>query len=204
LDELEKSIREKAKEIVEAQNGASQKSAVEAFKEQVEFQVDRTKSYEEQAKDLVGFKATEKAIQDEELTKGVTDRKKAEILNHADAHLKKEEAENKKADTLLQEANYGVYEGVATYAGIKKALPQKMQNILFPILGIVQIIILLLFGIPTSLICIIADEVESVITKLGSLAKASRRIVVATIVLGFLWIVYVVVKFFLEKRGIIL
>ncbi len=204
MDEMERAIREKAMEIVEQHENRQEKNAVEAFKQQVDFKIDCTKSYEEQAKDLIGVKATEKAIQDEDLTKGVTDRKKAEILNHADAHLKQEEAENKKADISLQEANYGVYEGVATYAGIKKPLPQKMQNILFPILGVVQIIILLFLGIPTSLICIISDEVESVITKLGSLAKASRRIVIATITFGFLWIVYVVIKFFLESKGIFL
>lgn len=204
MDDLEKSIREKARAVVEAQEKPKEQSAVEAFKQQVEFQVDRTKSYEEQAKDLVGLKATEKAIQDDDLTKGVTDRKKAEILNHADAHLKKEEAENKKADTLLQEANYGVYEGVATYAGIKKPLPQKMQNILFAILSAVQTILLIAFGIPISLINIIADGVDSIVKKLGNITRSARWIVLIALAAGVVWLILLIVKYFLTKSGIIL
>lgn len=204
MDEIERSIREKAKAVVEAQEKPKEQSAVEAFKQQVEFQVDRTKSYEEQAKDLVGLKATEQAIQDDDLTKGVTDRKKAEILNHADAHLKKEEAENKKADTLLQEANYGVYEGVATYAGIKKPLPQKMQNILFAILSAVQTILLIAFGIPISLINIIADGVDSIVKKLGNITRSARWIVLIALAAGVVWLILLIVKYFLTKSGIIL
>ena len=93
MDELEKSIREKAKAVVEAQEKPTEQSAVDVFNQKLEFRFDTTKPPEEQAKDIIGVKATAKAIEDEDLTKGVTDRKKAEILNHADAHLKKEEAE---------------------------------------------------------------------------------------------------------------
>lgn len=203
MDEIEKSIREKAKAIVEAQEKPKEQSAVEVFKQQVDFKIDTTKSYEEQAKDLIGVKATEKAIEDEDLTKGVTDRKKAEILNHADAHLKKEEAENKKADTLLQEANYGVYEGVATYAGIKKPLPQKMQNILFAILSAVQTFLLILLGVPISLINILADGVDSVVKKLSTLTKSARWIVLFAILAGIIWLIFILVKYFLQKAGII-
>jgi hypothetical protein len=204
MDEIEKAIREKAKEVVEATEIPKEPSAVEAFKQQVEFQLDTTKTYEEQAKDLIGVRATEKAIQDEDLTKGVTDRKKAEILNHADAHLKKEEAENKKAEILLQEANYGVYNGVATYAGIKKPLPQKMQNILFAILSAVQTILLLSFGLPISAINILADGVDSVVKKLATLTKSARWIVLLAILAGIVWLIVLLVKYFLVKAGIIL
>lgn len=212
MDDIERTISERAQEMVEAQeteevekNAEEEKpSAIEVFKQQVDFQLDTTKSYEEQAKDLIGVKATAKAIEDEDLTKGVTDRKKAEILNHADAHLKKEEAENKKADTILQEANYGVYEGVATYAGIKKPLPQKMQNILFAILSAVQTILLILFGVPVSIINIIADGVDSIVKKLGTLTNSARWIVLVALTGGFGWVIFLVVKHFLMSKGIIL
>lgn len=204
MDELEKSIREKAKAVVEAQGKPTEQSAVDVFNQKLEFRFDTTKPPEEQAKDIIGVKATAKAIEDEDLTKGVTDRKKAEILNHADAHLKKEEAENKKADTLLQEANYGVYEGVATYAGIKKPLPQKMQNILFAILSAVQTFLLILLGVPISLINILADGVDSVVKKLGTLTKSARWIVLLGIVAGVCWAIYLVVRHLLQKNGIIL
>jgi hypothetical protein len=204
MDDIERKIREQAKAMVEAQEAQKEQSAVEAFKQQVNFHLDPAKSYEEQAKDLVGVKATEQAIKDDGLTKDVTDRKKAEILNHADAHLKKEEAENKKAETILQEANYGVYEGVATYAGIKRPLPQKMQSVLFTILSIAQVIMLIAFGIPFSLVNILADGVDSVVKKIGTLTKSARWIVVFGLAGGAIYVLYLVIRHLLEINGIIL
>lgn len=200
MDDIEKIVKDAARAMVEVRGGYA--SVADSPPTLIKVEPKPDMSLEEQAKEIVGVRATERAISDEALTDGVTDRKKAEILNHAEAHLKQEQAENKKADILLQEADFGVYKGVATYAGIKKALPQKMQKILFPILGAVQIFFLLFFGIPTSLISIVSDEVESVITKLGTLAKASRRIVIAALAIGAIAVLMVVAKFFLQKFGI--
>lgn len=203
MDEIDEIISEKANAIVQAETEKKNTSAVEAFNQKLEFKFDTTKPPNEQAKDIVDVKATAIAIEDEDLTKGVTDRKKAEILNHADAHLKKEEAENKKADTLLQEANYGVYEGVATYAGIKKPLPQKMQKILFAILSAVQTILLILFGVPISLINIIADGVDSVVKKLANITRSARWIVLISLLAGLVWLIFLIIKYFFAKAGII-
>lgn len=204
MDDFDEIVSERARAIVKSEDDKGRGSAVEALSRQIEFQVDKTKSYSEQAKDLVGVKATEKALEDEELAKNVTDRKKAEILNHADAHLKQEEAENQKAETTLQAAKYGVYEGVANYAGIKKPLPQKMQNILFTILSAVQTILLIAFGIPVSIINIVADGIDSVVKKLSNITKSARWIVLAALSGGVVWIIFRVVKHFLENVGIFL
>lgn len=202
MDELEKSIREKAKAVVEAHEKPTEQSAVDVFNQKLEFRFDTTKPPEEQAKDIIGVKATAKAIEDEDLTKGVTDRKKAEILNHADAHLKKEEAENKKADILLQEANYGVYNGVATYAGIKKPLPQKMQKILFTILSAFQLLFLIAVGFPISVVNILLDSVDSVIEKMGKVTF-SARIIVLVAIIGFVgWIIFLIIRSLLISKGI--
>ena len=203
MDSIDKIVEERAMSMMESRSDKKCIS-VDAISNKIDFQVDTTKSYADQAKDLVGLKATEQAIADEELASDVTNRKKAEILNYADAHLKKEQAENKKADTLLQEANYGVYEGVATYAGIKKPLPQKMQNILFAILSAVQTILLIAFGIPISIINIVADGVDSIVKKLGTLTRSAMWIVIAFMGGGVGWLVYLIIKSLLAKRGIIL
>lgn len=204
MTEIDDIINERARAIVKSEEEQNKGGAVDALPRQIEFQVDKTKSYSEQAKDLVGVKATEKALEDEELAKNVTDRKKAEILNHADAHLKQEEAENQKAETTLQAAKYGVYEGVANYAGIKKPLPQKMQNILFTILSAVQTILLIVFGIPVSIINIVADGIDSVVKKLSNITKSARWIVLAALGGVVAWIVFRVIKHFLENAGIFL
>ncbi len=202
MEDIDKIVEKRAKELVES--GKVDEAAVAKFKPTIDLKIDGEKAYSEQAKDIVGVKATENALMDEELAKSVTDRKKAELLNYADANLKKEEAENKTADILLQKATYGEYEGVATYAGIKKPLPQKMQNILFAILSAFQTILLILFGLPISAINIIADGVDSIVKKLEMLTKSARRIVLAVIVLGAAYILLLIIKSLLQANGIIL
>jgi hypothetical protein len=204
MDDIERKIREQANAIVEEHEKTKEQSAVEAFNQKIDFQIDATKSYSEQAKDLVGVKATERAIADEDLAKNVTDRKKAEIINHADASLKKEEAENKKAETILQEANYGVYKGVANYAGIKKPLPQKMQKILFTMLSAFQLIVLIAIGFPISIINISLDSVDSVINKMRTVTL-SARVIVLVVLLGCVgWMIFLIIKYLLVKNGIFL
>lgn len=204
MDEIEKSIRETAKAVVEAHEKPKEQSAVDAFNQKLELQFDTTKPPEEQVKAIIDVKAAAKAIEDEDLTNGVTDRKKAEILNRADANLKKEEAENKKAEILLQEANYGVYNGVATYAGIKKPLPQKMQKLLFTILSAFQLLLLIAIGFPISVVNILLDSVDSVIEKMGKVTRSARIIVLVALV-GFVgWIIFLVVKSFFAQKGIFL
>ena len=202
MEDIDNIIEQRAKELVES--GKIDEAAVAKFKPTIDLKIDGEKAYSEQAKDIVGVKATENALMDEELAKSVTDRKKAELLNYADANLKKEEAENKTADILLQKATYGEYEGVATYAGIKKPLPQKMQNILFAILSAFQTILLILFGLPISAINIIADGVDSIVKKLEMLTKSARRIVLAVIILGASYILLLIIKSLLQANGIIL
>lgn len=204
MDEIEKSIRETAKAVVEARENQKEQSAVDVFNQKLELQFDTNKPPEEQVKAIIDVKAAAKAIEDEDLTNGVTDRKKAEILNRADANLKKEEAENKKAEILLQEANYGVYNGVATYAGIKKPLPQKMQKLLFTILSAFQLLLLIAIGFPISVVNILLDSVDSVIEKMGKVTR-SARIIVLVALIGFVgWIIFLVVKSFLAQKGIFL
>lgn len=204
MDEIDKIVEERARAIVESEKEEKNLQEMDKFNSKLSFKIDESKSFAEQAKDIVGVKATETAISDDELAKSVTDRKKAELLNHADANLKKEEAENKKADILLQEANYGVYNGVATYAGIKKPLPQRMQGVLFTTLSVFQTLLLIFFGLIISAINIVADGVDSVVKKLEALTKSARWIVIAVIIAGLVYIVFVVIKSALASRGIFL
>ena len=126
---LKSPYEKKAKAVVEAQEKPTEQSAVDVFNQKLEFRFDTTKPPEEQAKDIIGVKATAKAIEDEDLTKGVTDRKKGEILNHADAHLKKEEAENKKADTLLRRGELRRLWGCCHLCRYQEALAPKKCRI---------------------------------------------------------------------------
>lgn len=170
---------------------------------QLKVHLDETKSVNEQAKDIVGVMATQKAIEDEQLADKVTKFKKEEILENATANLKNEKAENKQADKKLQECDFGIYQGVANCAGIKKSLPKNMQKILFTILGFFQIIVWLLFGVPTSILNIVMDCVDTIVGKLSSIARSAKVLVLSLITLcGIALAIYIVITF-LRKFGII-
>lgn len=169
----------------------------------LQLKTDDQRTYAEQAKDVVGVMATQSAIQDEALVQKVAEKKKEELLNAAEATLKKEKAENKSADTELQKANYGVYQGVANYAGIAKPLPQKMQNVLFVMLSVIQTIFLIIFGVPTSIFNIIADCIDAIIAKLSNIAKSSRWCILILFFVFILALGAYVILSLLKKYNII-
>jgi hypothetical protein len=164
------------------------------------FEVNPSKEFSEQAKDYVGILATQKAVEDDELVDDITEKKKEELKHDADARLKSEQAESKQADIKLQEANYGVYSGVATYAGIKKPLPNKYQGFLFFILIWIQIPILVFFGGITSAINIICDCVNTIVEKLSSIAKSARILVLSLLglggIAGVIYLIYRILMFY--------
>lgn len=180
-----------------------QPSIIDTEVPKLKVELDKDKTYTEQAKDLVGVMATQKAIEDEDLVKDITEAKKEELRTGADANLKEEQAKAKTAEKTLQEANYGVYEGVATYAGVKKPLPKGMQRVLFSILSFFQIVVLILVGTPTSIINILADCVDGIFKKLSSIAKSARVLVVSLLVIGVVALVTYIVITTLQKYSII-
>ncbi len=170
---------------------------------QLQFEVDHKKSYTEQAKDVVGVMATQKAIEDEDLVKDITETKKEELKANANANLNEEQAKAKDSEKSLQAANYGVYEGVATYAGIKKPLPQKMQKVLFGIMSGFQVFFLILIGVPTSVFNIVADCVDSMVKKLSAIAKSAKILVIALICLGAVGLIVWIIISTLKRYNII-
>lgn len=154
---------------------------------------------EEDLNKFVRLRSTEIAVMDEGVVGDLVEKRKEELKKRADAHLKNEEAESKKADIQLQEANYGVYSGVATYAGIKKPLPAKMQNILFTILSVFQTIFLIVLGIPVSIINMLADGTDSVVKKLCGITKSAMWIVLLCLFVALVVLIVFVVKFIVSS-----
>lgn len=155
------------------------------------------------AKEAADFLATQSALTDEALAEDLTNAKKEELRESANANLKKEKAENKNAETILQIANFGVYEGVANYAGIRKPLPKKMQSFLFTILSIIQTIWLIAVGVPTSVVVIVADCVDVIAKKLSSIAKSARWCVIGILSVAFIYAVVIIAMHFMREFGII-
>jgi hypothetical protein len=185
VNQLEEMISKKADELLLKKEQDAQMPKIEQQEQ---------KSFKEQAKDFVGAMAVNTAINDEALVNDLAEKAKEELSESAQANLKQERAKNKQADTDLQNAEYGVFEGVANYAGIKKPLPNKMQKVLFSILAIIQTIFLIVLGTPISIINIFADCIDSVIKKLASIAKSSVTIVLAFLALAAIWAILSLLK----------
>lgn len=167
-------------------------------------EIDKEKNFSEQAKDFVGVMATVEAIKDDKLVKKVTEHKKDELESKAEADKKTEQAKNKEAEKKLQDGIFGVYEGVAQYAGLKRALPEKMLRrimwVLQPIVGF----FLIIFGTIASIINVTMDAINSVAEKFSTLANHSKNIIkVLLIAIGGMLVVLIIRAIF-ANYGIIL
>lgn len=186
MEELDEIISQRANAIIENNENAEIK--------EFEFKPNEEKSLKDQAKDFVGAMAVQQAVKDTELVEDLTEKAKEELIENATANLKEEKAKSKQADISLQSAEYGVFEGVATYAGIKKPLPKKMQAILFVILSIIQTAFLIIIGTPISIINILADCIDSVVKKLSTIAKSSMWLVLVLLIALIVGIVLIILK----------
>ena len=157
----------------------------------LQFEVDKTKSFNEQAKDIVGAMATAKAIEDEKLVKKVTETKKDELSSRAEADAKNEKAKTKDAEKKLQESTFGIYEGVASYIGLKRALPERMLKILMLFIQPIVGLFITLIGLPISIIAIFMDGINILAEKFADISESAKRIVkalwwIALVVIGIL------------------
>lgn len=191
MEDLKKLMEKNAGDLIEKKD--NQDAEVFTYKP------NEDKSLKDQAKDFVGTMAVSNAVKDEKLVEDLTEKAKEELKENATANLKEEKAKSKQADITLQSAEYGVFEGVATYAGIKKPLPKKMQAILFSILCGIQTIVLIVFGTPVSIVNILLDCADSIVKKMSSVAKSAVWLVVV-VAIGIAIAITLIV---LKNKGVI-
>lgn len=165
----------------------------------LQFELDKSKSFNEQAKDVVGAMATAKAIQDEKLVKNVTEAKKDELASKAAADAKTEKAKTKDAEKKLQESTFGIYEGVASYIGLKRALPERMLKglmlVMQPVLGVCIFVI----GLPIGILAIIMDGINVLADKFAAISENAKRIVKAIWWIAIIVIALMVINCLLER-----
>lgn len=165
----------------------------------LQFELDKSKSFNDQAKDMVGAMATAAAIEDKKLVKDVTEAKKDELVSKAEADAKAEKAKNKDAEKKLQESTFGIYEGVASYIGLKRALPEGMLKglmfIMQPVLGVCIFII----GLPIGILAIIMDGINVLADKFAAISENAKRIVKSIWWIAVIIIALMVINVLLQK-----
>lgn len=143
------------------------------------FVVDPNKPLDTQIKNYVNVVATEKVLRNEKVANDITEAKTQELKLNAEANVKSEQAS-------LQKAEYDVYEGIASYAGIKKPLPKLYQKILFTAYMIFLFPVQLLVGTIFCVLNFFADCVDTFMVKIGSIVKSAKVIVVGSLTIGFI------------------
>lgn len=166
--------------------------------------IDKTKSFEEQAQDVATVISTKKALADEGLVDKITDLKKEELTEAAKANFKKGQARNQEAEKDLQRSLFGVYEGLASYMGLKRDLPKLMLRVLMffvqPVLGV----LLLVSGLVVGTINVLMDGVNSIAEKFATLSQITQRIVKSLLWIIIAASVLLVANALLNKFGIVI
>ena len=201
-DEVESEVKEEPKEsapLVKKEESDIEKRKIG----DLQVSIDRSKSAGHQAKELVSAAATAKAIQDQELVENITSLKKDELKANAESSLKEELTKSKEAESKLQAANYGVYEGIADLIGLKKPLPNGMLKILMLILMPLLIAYYVVFGVFTGIINITMDCVNAIVSRFAEFTKPARKVIIFVAIVAAIGLTFFVVWSLLKKYNVI-
>ena len=165
--------------------------------------LDKSKSVKDQAKDLVEVASTAKAVEDEQLVNDLTELKKKELLEGAQSNVKEEQAKGAHAEKNLQDANYGVYSGIADLIGLKKPLPNATLKALMVILQPILVVYYVIVGFITGVINITMDCINAITERFVDFTKNAKRVIIAAFIVALLVIVWLVIYWLLRKYGVI-
>ena len=194
MEELKKLVEEEAKKVVEAQEKPStpapipeeSKSLANVDISDVKFSLDKSKSYEEQADDVVGAMATAQAVSDKETVKDITDKKAEELKAKASKKLKDAQAKDIDAETSKQEAERKKYEAVLSTFGITKHLPNWLLKIMVFLFSPVFILLTIVIGIPCGIVKVLIDNIDNILVRYESAETTNKPKIKVTI-----WIVLI-------------
>ena len=186
MDDLDKYVEERmkqkeAEEKAKAEEKSNtlpvvteEKSLSDVNLSDIKFSLDKSKSFEEQAEDVVNAIAIAKAVEDENVAKQLTDKKAEELKNKADTKAKKAEQENIQAETNLQKAKRDLYESVLQSFGIYKHLPTWLMVILVFILSPLYAALTFIIGTPCAVVKILIDNLDGIVCRYEESDKQSK------------------------------
>ena len=139
IEERQKQDEKKKNEIVsrETTDIKESKNSVAIDKvglSDIHVEIDRNKSYEKQAEDVLGAMTVAEAVKDEETKKSLVEKKSEELKASAEVKVKRAQTAVTEAETSSQKAARELYEGVLETFGISKHLPKWLMKIIIFIL----------------------------------------------------------------------
>jgi hypothetical protein len=168
-------MTEETKQLIEAEKALdSQKSITDVTIADVAVTIDKTKSYEEQAKDIVGMAAVVAAAKDEKTAQNIKDSKSKELVEESKSKAAKAEAERITGETEVQTARRIMYEELLELFGVKEHLPQWLMRIVVFLFTPFYIALLVVIGIPTGLIKFLIDCTDRIFVRYEDIGKERR------------------------------
>jgi len=140
----------------------------------IRFTLDKSKSYEQQAEDVVGAMATAKAVSNETTTKDLADKKAEELKTKASQKLRKAQTDDIIAETEKQEASRSKNEAVLQTFGVNKHLPEWLLRIMVVLFSPIYIILTIIIGVPCGVVKVLIDNIDNILVRYES-AKDTNR-----------------------------
>ena len=151
----------------------------------IEFTIDKSKSYEEQAEDVVGAMATAAAVSDKETADDLAEKKAEELKAKASKKLKAAQTDDINAETDKEEAERVRNEAVLQTFGITKHLPNWLLRIMVVIFSPIYILLTVIIGIPCGVIKVLIENIDNILVRYESTKTTYKPKIRVTV-----WIIF--------------
>ena len=152
----------------------------------IELTIDRSKSFEQQAEDIVGAMATAEAVKDKQTAKDLAEKKAEELKAKASHKLKAAQTEDIKAETAKQEANRSKNEAVLQTFGINKHLPDWLLKIMVVLFSPIFIVLTIIIGVPCGVVKVLIDNIDNILVRYDTAKDTNKPKIKVTV-----WIILV-------------
>ena len=178
FDEIEKEQEQKKALAVQSE---TEKSIADISLKDIHFKVDSDKSYEEQAKDVVGAMATAKAVQDQSTIEALAKGKQDELIGEQQSKVEQKKAEFIEAKTDTQKAEYNSNEALFRTFTILSHLPKWLQTIVVPLLTPFYIIGILIINVPCGFVRMLIDAIDGIVCRYEKADERTRPRIKVTV-----------------------
>ena len=153
------------KETSLVEDKVERKSLSDIDVDDIKLTLDHSKSYEEQAEDVISAMATASAVQDIKTAQNIADKKAEELKAKADEKLKKAQTNQTNAEVANQEANRQKNEAVLSTFGITKHLPDWLLKIMVVLFSPIYIVLTIVIGIPCGVVKVLIDNIDNILVR---------------------------------------
>lgn len=176
------------KQLVEKpQNG--QKLAFKDYKlENIQAEVDTTKSFTQQVEEFVDVNATMAAAQDEGTQEILTQQKKEQLIGKATVKVKEVQKEAIEAETDIQKAKREKYQLLFDTFGVSDHIPDWLLKVLMVIFAPFYILYVIVIGIPSGFVRYAIDCVDGILVRYDKADNSHKPKVKVTV-----WVLLVLI-----------